>query len=99
MGLPIAFALTGGEVSDFKGYLPVMNADGPAPKVLLGDKGYDADFIREDMEDRGGVAMIPTKRNRLIQLPVDAAIYALRDRKSTRLNSSHSIASRMPSSA
>ena len=39
MGLPIAFALTGGEVSDFKGYLPVMNADGPAPKVLLGDKG------------------------------------------------------------
>ncbi len=28
---------------------------------------------------RGGVAMIPTKRNRLIQLPVDAAIYALRN--------------------
>ena len=79
MGLPIAFALTGGEVSDFKGYLPVMNADGPAPKVLLADKGYDADFIREDMERRGGVAMIPTKRNRLIQLPVDPAIYALRN--------------------
>ena len=79
MGLPIAFALTGGEVSDFKGYLPVMNADGPAPKVLLGDKGYDADFIRQDMADRSGVAMIPTKRNRLVQLPVDAAIYALRN--------------------
>ena len=79
MGLPIAFALTGGEVSDFKGYLPVMNADGPAPKVLLGAKGYDADFIRQDMADRGGVAMIPTKRNRLVQLPVDAAIYALRN--------------------
>ena len=56
-----------------------MDADGPAPKVLLADKGYDADFIREDMERRGGVAMIPTKRNRLIQLPVDAAIYALRN--------------------
>ena len=55
-----------------------MNAHGPAPKVLLADKGYDADFIREDMERRGGVAMIPTKRNHLIQLPVDAAIYALR---------------------
>jgi len=87
MGLPIAFALTGGEVLDFKGYLPVMNADGPAPKVLLGDKpvlsevegGYDADFIRQDMESCGGLAMIPTKRNRLIQLPVDAAIYALRN--------------------
>ncbi len=56
-----------------------MNADGPAPRVLLAGKGYDADFIREDMEKRGGVAMIPTKRNRLIQLPVDAAIYALRN--------------------
>ena len=66
MGLPIAFALTSGEVSDFKGYLPVMNADSPAPKVLLGDKGYDADFIPQDMAARGGVAMIPTKRNRLV---------------------------------
>ena len=79
MGLPIAIALTGGEVADFKGYLPVMNADGPAPKVLLADKGYDADFIRKDMERRGGFAMIPTKRNRLVQLPVDTAIYALRN--------------------
>lgn len=29
-----------------QGYMPVMDADGPAPKVLLADKGYDADFIR-----------------------------------------------------
>ena len=79
MGLPIAFALTGGEVSDFKGCLPVRKAEGPTPKVLLGDKGYDADFIRQDMDNRGGVAMVPTKRNRLVQLPVDAAIYALRN--------------------
>jgi hypothetical protein len=39
MGLPIAFALRGGEASDFKGYLPMMNADGPPTKVLLADKG------------------------------------------------------------
>ena len=79
MGLPIAIALSGGEVSDFKGYQPVMDAEGPAPKVLLADKGYDADFIRKDMERRGGFAMIPTKRNRLVQIPVDGAIYALRN--------------------
>jgi transposase len=59
--------------------MPVMGAGGPAPKVLLADKGYDADFIRHDIEKRGGVAMIPTKRNRLAQLPVDADIYALRN--------------------
>jgi transposase len=59
MGLPIAITLTAGEVSDYKGYLPIMEAEGPAPKVLLADKGYDADFIREDMQRRGGFAMIP----------------------------------------
>jgi transposase len=77
MGLPIAIALSGGEVSDFKGYLPVIDAEGPTPKVLLADKGYDADFIRKKMEKRVGFAMIPTKRNRLVQIPVDGAIYAL----------------------
>ncbi len=66
-------------MSGFRGYLPVMDADGPVPKVLLADKGYDADFIRKDMEKRGGTAMIPTKRSRLIQLPVDPAVYALQN--------------------
>ena len=47
--------------------------------MLLVDKGFDADFIREEMERRGGTAMIPTKRNRKVQLPVDPAIYALRN--------------------
>lgn len=63
-----------------------MDAHGPAPRVLLADKGYDADFIRDDMEKRGGVAMIPTRRNRLVQLPVDAAIYALRNMVECRFN-------------
>jgi len=58
----------------------ILGADGPQPKVLLADKGYDADFIREDMEQRGGVAVIPTKRNRKQQIPVDGYIYALRNR-------------------
>ena len=40
LGLPIASALTGGEVSDCKGYLPIMEADGPAAQVLLADKRH-----------------------------------------------------------
>lgn len=51
MGLPIAVVLTDREASAFKGYMPVRNTDGPAPNVLLADKGYDADFIREDMKE------------------------------------------------
>jgi transposase len=77
-GLPVAAIVTGGEVSDFKGYAPVM-ADGPGPKVLIGDKGYDTDFVREDMETRGGVAVIPAKRNRKTHIPIDGHIYALRN--------------------
>ncbi len=54
-----------------------MNADGPALRGLLAAKGYDANFILEETEKRDGVAIIPTKRHRLVKLPVDAAIYAL----------------------
>ena len=45
---------------------------GPEPKGLLGDKslpsglsrrGYDADAILVDLEDRGAAAIIPPKRN------------------------------------
>jgi hypothetical protein len=46
-------ALTGGEASDFKGYMPVMDADGPAPKVLLADKGYDGQC--QELRVRGGI--------------------------------------------
>ena len=78
LGLPIAVALTRGEASDLKGYMPIMDADGPAPKILLADKGYGADFIREDVEKRCDTAMIPTKCNRLIQSTVYVDNYGLR---------------------
>ena len=71
--------LTGGEVSDVKGYGPVMAEPGPAPKVLLGDKGYDADAILADLEDRGVAAIIPPKRNRTVQRDIDGHLYALRN--------------------
>jgi len=45
IGLPVAIVLTGGETSDVKGYVPLMAQPGPVPRVLMGDKGYDADAI------------------------------------------------------
>jgi transposase len=79
LGLPIGFALKGGEVSDFKGYGPLMEQEGSPAKVLLADKGYDADLIRQDTEQRGSIAMIPTRRNRKEQISVDPAIYVMRN--------------------
>ena len=57
-----------------------MEADGSLARVLLADRGYDSDAIRQDMQDRGGVAVIPARRNRKVRESVDTHIYALRNR-------------------
>lgn len=57
-----------------------MEADGPPARVLPADRGYDSDAIRQDMEDRGGVAVIPARRSRKVRESVDGHIYALRNR-------------------
>jgi len=62
-----------------KGYAPVMDQTGPQPRVLLADKGYDADFILADLAARGVAAVIPAKRNRKVQPVIDGHIYGLRN--------------------
>jgi len=57
-----------------------MAEPGPVPKVMLGDKGYDADGILIDLETQNITAVIPAKRNRKIQPVIDGHIYALRNR-------------------
>ena len=44
-----------------------MDQPGPEPKVLIADKGYDSDGIRDDLRARGAEPVIPMKRNRLAQ--------------------------------
>ena len=59
MGRPVAFHLTGGNVSDYVGYemLPDM-ADGRV-EHLIGDRGYDSNKIRSGLEERGIQPCIP----------------------------------------
>ena len=56
--------ITAGQVSDYIGYGDVMEDDLPPPKVLIPDKGYDSDAIREDVEARGGTPVIPAHTTR-----------------------------------
>ena len=56
-----------------------MAEPGPAPKVLIADKGYDANAILADLDARGVVAIIPAKRNRKVQPVIDGHHYALRN--------------------
>ena len=93
--------VTAGQVSDYKGYNPVMDG-GPDPKVLLADRGYDADRIRADVEQRGGATVIPMRKGRKVQEPIDDFIYALRnlvERCINRLKNARRVATRYDKTA
>jgi len=57
-------AITCGQVSDYTGYGDTIDADLPPAKVLIGDKGYDLNAIRANVEDEDGSPVIPARRNR-----------------------------------
>jgi hypothetical protein len=50
------------------------------PEQMPGDKGYDSEAVRQDVEQRGCAAVIPSLASRKIQHAVDRAVYALRNR-------------------
>ncbi|MCI0754827.1 transposase, partial [Teichococcus vastitatis] len=79
-GLPIALHGTAGQEADCSNYDALMEARDSNPAIMLGDKGYDSDLIRQDLRDRGAVPEIPTKRNRHVQHCVSRPLYALRSR-------------------
>ena len=79
-----------------------MAETGPAPCVVLADKGYDADAILADLKDRGVAAVIPAKRNRKVQPVIDGNIYALRnlvERCFSKLKHSRRLATRYDKTA
>lgn len=69
--------LTEGQMSDYKGAALMLDSL-PAASELLADKGYDADWFREALQQRGITPCIPPKANRKIQIPYDKALYKSR---------------------
>ena len=100
--MPIGVILTPGEAHDSTAYEDLMAERDSDPEIMLGDRGYDSDAIRDDVRARGGRPEIPTKRNRLIQHCVDRATYAMRNRIErfiNRLKNSRRIATRYDQTA
>ena len=62
-GRPLTFFLSPGQMSDAKGAL-VLLAKLPPAKRLLGDKGYDADWLRDELKSRGLRVCIPARSKR-----------------------------------
>jgi len=71
--------ITPGQTSDYLGFDLVMDDNLPEPSVLLADRGYDADSIREKMDARDVLTQIPMRKSRKMRVGVDHSLYSLRN--------------------
>ncbi|RYH08399.1 IS5 family transposase [Tropicimonas sp. IMCC6043] len=78
-GLPMPTDITPGQTSDYLGFDLVMDDNLPEPSVLLADKGYDADSIRDEMRERAIQPVIPMRKSRKKRVGVDRPLYRLRN--------------------
>jgi transposase len=69
--------LSEGQMSDYKGAALIIDAF-PKAKALLADRGYDADWFRAALTNRGIAACIPSKANRKVPIPHDVILYRRR---------------------
>ena len=69
--------LSEGQMSDYKGAALMAQAF-PTAKVLLGDKGYDADWFRNALAEKGIAACISSKANRKLPIAHDTILYRQR---------------------
>ena len=76
-GRPLNLFITAGQVSDYIGARALLNSL-PSVNWLLGDRGYDADWFRKALAERNITARIPSKKNRKVPIPHDAALYRQR---------------------
>ena len=77
-GMPVYLALTPGEAHDNRLCSALLSALLPQTMVLA-DRGYDADWIRELVRQQGAWANIPPKRNRKEPICFSPYLYRARN--------------------
>jgi transposase len=78
-GRPIRFFISAGQVSDYTGASALLSSL-PKADWLLGDRGYDADWLREALQDRGIKVCIPGRKSRKTKVKYDKRRYKRRNR-------------------
>jgi transposase len=78
-GRPIGRFVTAGQVSDYVGARTLLSGL-PNVKWLFGDRGYDADWLREALQDKGIRACIPGRKKRKTSVKYDKRRYKRRNR-------------------
>lgn len=54
--------ITSGQTSDYPGFDLVIACSLPRPSVLLADRGYDSDNVRQTMRARDVLPVIPMRK-------------------------------------
>ena len=73
LGNPLRLILTAGQRHDSPQAAALI--DRFEPQVLIADKGYDSDPLLESVQALGIEAVIPPKKNRLVQREYDRHLY------------------------
>ena len=78
-GRPVHFFITAGQVSDYTGAAAVTNGRPEANWVLAG-RGYDADWFREGLIEKGTRPCIAGRKSHEVTIKYDKRRYKRRNR-------------------
>lgn len=96
-GLPIEFEITGGQVNDCT-VAPELISRIPQAEMIIADKGYDSEHIREVIDAQGAKSVIPRRRNSIKgNADLDRGLYRYRhlvENAFARLKQYRAVASR-----
>ena len=76
LGNLFRFLLLPGQAHDMTGVAPLIHD--VSFGALLADKAFDADWLLQDLDERGATAVIPPKSNRKVQRDYDTHMYKWR---------------------
>nr|WP_245444723.1 transposase [Microvirga sp. KLBC 81] len=76
-GRPIILLLSEGQMSDHKGARLILEAL-PTGATLIADQGYDSNWFREALADKGITSCIPPTKSRKAPIAYDKALYRQR---------------------
>jgi transposase len=85
-GLPLALVLTPGEAHETRAFRDLVEDLAAGTRCLIGDMGYDADWVREELLVRGILPVIPPNPVRKEPCPLDRELYRLRNRVERLVN-------------
>jgi transposase len=78
LGKMIACEISGGQEHDVT-YAQELLQHAPLQATVIGDKGYDSNAFVTAIEQRGGIAVIPPRRTRVVQRYYDRLLYRSRN--------------------